>query len=118
MLEHPFAELREIGDVDRTILPAHQIDEIFIERIAQVMRNAWRWEAHEVACAHLVLDIVDARDASPGHDVDPFFFVPMRMIDKRLLARRHARNADPDPPKTGRLRELMASQLGMRVPWM
>src|SRR5690606_20767717 len=34
VLEHPFAEIGKVGDIERAILPAHQVDELLIERIA------------------------------------------------------------------------------------
>ena len=54
----------EVGDLDRSILAAHEVDEVGVERIAQVMPDRRGREAHEVARTHLELLVVDFRNAA------------------------------------------------------
>ena len=93
--EHAPAEIGEIGDVQLAALATHQVDQLALERIAQGVRHAGRRKRHEVAGCDFELVAVDAREAAPFKDVDPLLFLPVRVIGKRFLARRDAREVHP-----------------------
>ena len=61
---------------------------------------------------------ITAPQAAAFQDVDPLLFLPMRVIGKRLLARRDACQVDAGAPQPGRLAHLIASDLRARAPRM
>ena len=83
--EHAPAEIGKIRHVEVAALPAHQVDQLALERIAQRVRDAGRGERHEIACGHFVLGAVDAREAAAFQDVDPLLFLPVRVIANASL---------------------------------
>jgi hypothetical protein len=84
------ALVRVSAHIDLADLAAAQADEVFAERVAQMMRDRRRAEAHEVAGPDLDLFAADAREAAAGEDVDPLLLGRVRVQHERLAAGRHA----------------------------
>ena len=81
-----------------------------------MVRNAWRGKRHEIAGANFVVRAVDARNASPWRDVDPFLFHPVRVIDERLLAGRKARQIHARSFEPSGFPHLIARHFGAWIP--
>src|SRR6187431_2799500 len=63
------AESRIVEHVERLVFAAHQINQLFLERVLEEMRHRWRGKAHEVARPDLVALAIDLRHAASGENV-------------------------------------------------
>ncbi|OMP13633.1 hypothetical protein COLO4_01259, partial [Corchorus olitorius] len=116
--QHALAQSWEIGNLDVEMFAAAQVDEIFLAAVAQVVRDACG-EGHEIAAAHGEDVVVDLGLRFAGKDVDPFLFPLVRVIDERLLARRHAREVhagalEPEQPAHHRAVNFRQAVPGVR----
>src|SRR5918992_1214240 len=83
-----------------------------------MMRQRWCGERHEIAGTDFELFTVNLGDSATGQNVQPFFFMLVRVIDKGFLSGGHAGDAHRRSLQSEGAAELHANQLRVRVPGM
>jgi hypothetical protein len=79
--DHSLAQAWKIGDFDLPVFTAHQVHEIFIEWILQMMRHRRPWKGHEIAGTDFDFFAVDLGHAAARENVKPRFFMLVEMVD-------------------------------------
>src|SRR5215468_7336405 len=80
-----------------------------------MMRHRWCGERDEIVGADFDLFAVNLRDCATGQNVQPLFFMPVRVIDKGFLARRHPGDTHRRSLQAERAAELHTNELGVRM---
>ena len=113
--DQPLVVARKVGDLELAPLAAHHVDQVLIERIAQVMRHRRRRKAEEVAGADFDLLAVDVGHAAPDQDVEELLLEVVAVVRERFLAGRDATDVDAHPLHAGELAERLEMDLGARI---
>src|SRR5687767_2132650 len=87
---------------------------MLIERILQMMSDRRCGERHEIARTYFDFFFIDLRNAAAGEDIKPLFFVLVRVVHKRFLLGRYARDAHACWLQTEGAAQLDADQLRCR----